>query len=264
MTDTLVFAIMEFDSLLKFAHIYQSRIWGGRRLETLFNRHLPDPKMQYGESWEICDRDQEQSICTLSNGQEISLHDLWVNHREDVFGRGMLKSESPRYPLLMKILDACEDLSIQVHPPASVASSLGGDPKTEMWYIVHAEPGSKIYAGLKNGVTSSLFEQSMNNGSVADCVQILSPESGDCLFIPSGMIHAIGAGLLIFEIQQNSDTTFRVFDWNRLGLDGQPRQLHLLQSLQSIDFVAPPPTFQYPDNRGTLVQCDFFNLSIHG
>lgn len=249
-----------FDSLLTFAPLYQTRVWGGRRLETLFGRELPEAQTPYGESWEISDREQEQSVCTLPDGVSMTLHELWMQHREAVFGRQLMQHPSPTYPLLMKILDACDDLSIQVHPPAAVAPELGGDPKTEMWFVVHAEPGAKIYAGLREGMTREVFEESIRTGSVAETVQVLQPRAGDCLFIPSGLIHAIGAGLVIYEVQQNSDTTYRVFDWNRVGLDGKPRALHVQESLTSIDFTSSPPSFQKADSEGRLITCEFFEI----
>ena len=249
-----------FDSLLTFQPLYQTRVWGGRRLETLLNRALPEANTPYGESWEISDRPAEQSICTLIGGKQISLHDLWTQHREAVFGKALLNHPAERYPLLMKILDARDDLSIQVHPPAHLAAELGGDPKTEMWFVVHAGQGAKIYAGLRQGVNREAFKQSIRDGTVSDCVQVLEPKSGDCLFIPSGMIHAIGAGLVIYEVQQNSDTTYRVFDWNRVGLDDQPRALQVQESLRSIDFSATSPDFQQPDAQGVLIDCEFFKI----
>jgi mannose-6-phosphate isomerase len=249
-----------FNTLLTFQPLYQSRVWGGRHLETLLNRVLPESQTPYGESWEISDRPGEQSLCTLSDGHNVSLNDLWMHHREAVFGSTLLSYPALRYPLLMKILDACDDLSIQVHPPAHLAAEFGGEPKTEMWFVVHAAPGAKIYAGLHPGVTRDVFKQSIAEGTVADCVQVLEPQAGDCLFIPSGMIHAIGAGLLIYEIQQNSDTTYRVFDWNRLGLDGQPRALHVEASLRCIDFTSPAPAFQKANAAGNLIQCEFFDV----
>jgi mannose-6-phosphate isomerase len=249
-----------FDSLLTFAPLYQTRVWGGRRLETLLGRQLPEAETPYGESWDLSDRELEQSAVSLPDGDSITLNQLWRQHREAVFGAALAAHPAPRYPLLMKILDACDDLSIQVHPPAAVASELGGDPKTEMWYVLHAEPGSKIYAGLHEGMTRETFEESIRAGTVAEAVQVLEPRAGDCLFIPSGLIHAIGAGLVIYEVQQNSDTTYRVFDWNRVGLDGKPRQMHVQESLRSIDFAEPPPDFQKADELGRLVACEFFEI----
>ena len=244
---------MSYDHPIRFLPHYQTRVWGGRRLESVFHRELPTQE-PFGESWEVSDRSEAMS--TTPDG--VSLNDLWQNHRQTVFGD--VKSASGHFPLLMKILDACDDLSIQVHPPADVAPGLGGEPKTEMWFIAHADPGAKIYAGLRAGVTRAQFEEAIQNGTVADLVHVLQPRSGDCLFIPSGRIHAIGAGLLIFEIQQNSDTTYRVFDWNRVGLDGQPRTLHLQESLRSIDFTSSPPGFQQPDAEGRLITCEFFDV----
>ena len=129
-----------------------------------------------------------------------------------------------------------------------------------MWFVIHAEQGTKLYAGLCQGVTREAFEQSIREGAVADCVQVLEPRAGDCLFIPSGQIHAIGAGLVIYEIQQNSDTTYRVFDWNRVGFDGHPRALHLQESLRSIDFTSRAPSIQRPDAEGRLINCEFFTI----
>jgi mannose-6-phosphate isomerase len=138
--------------------------------------------------------------------------------------------------LLVKILDATETLSVQVHPPASVAARLGGEPKTEMWYITDATPEAVLYAGLRQGVTREEFERRIREGTVAETLHRIPVRTGDAMFLPSGRLHAIGAGNVIFEIQQNSDTTYRVFDWNRVGLDGRPRDLHVEQSLASIDF----------------------------
>lgn len=251
-------------SPLTFQPLPQQRIWGGRQLETQFHRRLPDPSAPYGESWDLVDRPDAQSVVTggMPSLVGLTLNDLWTHHRKEVFGSSLESHPSQRFPLLMKILDAREDLSIQVHPPEALAHQLNGEPKTEMWFIAHAEPGAKIYAGLRPGVTREQFIASTKDGTVADLVHVLHPRSGDCLFIPSGRIHAIGAGLLIYEIQQNSDTTYRVFDWNRLGLDGKPRELHVEQSLASIDFTDFAPTFQTPTSNGLLIDCPFFEIRL--
>lgn len=247
---------MPFTQPIRFIPIHQSRVWGGRRMETLLGQTLPDQTTPFGEAWAVSDRPEAQSV----TADGLSLHDLWANHRNEVFGTKAPSSE--RFPLLMKILDACNDLSIQVHPPASMAATLKGEPKTEMWFIAHADPGAKIYAGLKPGVTRADFEQALQNGSVAEVVHVIEPHTGDCLFIPSGRVHAIGAGLLIYEIQQNSDTTYRVFDWNRVGLDGKPRALHVHESLQSIDFDDFAPQVQRIETDGTLVKCEYFDVKL--
>ncbi len=247
-----------FDRLLRFTPLYQTRVWGGRRLETVLHRTLPD-RQPYGESWELVDREREQSVVADGPLAGWPLHRLWTDHREAVFGSRHLASTSPRFPLLIKILDCVDDLSIQVHPPAVLAAALQGEPKTEMWYVAHADPSARIYAGLRRGVTRADFERALRDGTVAECVHHVDAHTGDSLFVPSGRLHALGRGLLIYEIQQNSDTTYRVFDWNRQGLDGRPRALHIAESMQSIDFADVEPAL----DRGltTLAACEFFRVT---
>lgn len=227
---------------LTFQPIFKERVWGGRNLQRLFAKSLP-PGPPIGESWEISDRPGDVSV--IANGPLAGkdLHWLVENHREALLAGARL--EAGRFPLLIKLLDAQEKLSLQVHPPADKAKELGGDPKTEMWYIADAEPDAELYVGLKRGVTKTEFERKIADGSVADCFHRIRVMPGDAMFLPSGRVHAIGAGLVIFEIQQNSDTTYRVFDWNRLGLDGKARELHVAQSLASMDFNDfEPPLIQ--------------------
>jgi mannose-6-phosphate isomerase len=218
---------------LTFRPIFKERVWGGRRLAELFGKHLP-PHVPIGESWEISDRPGDVSV--ISNGPLAGKDLHWVlEHYEDRL-LGNASSEKGRFPILVKLLDAREKLSLQVHPPAHKAAVLGGEPKTEMWYIAEADPGAELYVGLKTGTTRGLFEKALRDGTVENCFHRQPVAAGDAMFLPSGRVHAIGAGLVIFEIQQNSDTTYRVHDWNRVGLDGKPRDLHLEQSLASIDF----------------------------
>ena len=160
------------------------------------------------------------------------------------------------------MLDAQERLSLQVHPPAELAGTLEGEPKTEMWYLAHAEAGAEVFAGLAEPTDRAQFETALNEGRAADLIHRISVEKGDAIFIPSGRIHAIGAGCLIVEIQQNSDTTYRVFDWNRLGLDGRPRTLHIDHSLQSTDFADVRPALQPPAKgpSGHVASCAFFQV----
>src|SRR5262249_1131753 len=153
-----------------------------------------------------------------------SLRWLMEKHARDVLGAGA--SPGSRFPLLIKILDAQETLSVQVHPPAKQAAALGGEPKTEMWYITDTTGKAALFVGLKRGVTRAEFERRIADGTVAEALHRIPVKAGDAMFLPSGRLHAIGAGNVLFEIQQNSDTTYRVFDWNRKGLDGKPRELH--------------------------------------
>ena len=219
---------------LIFQPRFKERIWGGRELERLYGKRLPAGK-SIGESWEISDRSGDASV--IANGPLAGQNLRWLmeQHAAEILGAAQPAAEG-RFPLLCKILDAREKLSLQVHPPAGKARELRGEPKTEMWFITDAAPDSCLYVGLKNGITRAEFESRIADGSVADCFHRLPVRAGDAMFLPSGRVHAIGDGLVIFEIQQNSDTTYRVFDWNRVGLDGQPRELHVAQSLASIDF----------------------------
>lgn len=218
---------------LTFQTIFKERVWGGRELGRLYGKKIPAGAI--GEAWEISDRPGDISI--IANGPLAGKNLRWLmeNHAAEVLGDAKATAES-RFPLLCKILDAREKLSLQVHPPAHKAAELRGEPKTEMWFIADAAPGASLYVGLKRGVTRAEFEQKISDGTVADCFHKISVKPGDTMFLPSGRVHAIGDGLVIFEIQQNSDTTYRVFDWNRLGLDGKPREMHVAQSLASIDF----------------------------
>jgi mannose-6-phosphate isomerase len=133
----------------------------------------------------------------------------------------------PRFPLLIKIIDARDTLSLQVHPPPQKAAELGGEPKTEMWYVARAAPGAELFVGLKRGVDRAEFERKLARHTVAGCIHRIPVQAGDAMFLPSGRVHALGAGIMLFEIQQNSDTTYRVFDWNRLDEHGQGRALHV-------------------------------------
>ncbi|HWC61335.1 MAG TPA: type I phosphomannose isomerase catalytic subunit [Verrucomicrobiae bacterium] len=218
---------------LIFHPIFKERIWGGRAIEKLYGKKLP-ADVPIGESWEISDRPGDASV--IANGPLAGKDLRWLmeHHERELLGNA--KSANGRFPLLIKILDAQEKLSLQVHPPAAKAAELKGEPKTEAWYIADAAPGAELYVGLKNGVTRAEFQQKIRTGAVAECFHRVPVKAGDTMFLPSGRVHAIGAGLVIFEIQQNSDTTYRVFDWNRVGLDKKPRELHVAESLASIDF----------------------------
>jgi mannose-6-phosphate isomerase len=166
------------------------------------------------------------------------------------------------FPILVKWLDCQEKLSLQVHPPADIAPALGGEPKTENWYVVDATADATLMAGLKNGVTREDFEIGLKNNDLEPLVHTMHVQAGESIFIPSGRLHAIGGGNLILEIQQNSDTTYRVYDWGRVGLDGTPRELHIEESLKSTDFNDFEPQTLKPSNESEqiLAQSDVFDL----
>lgn len=240
---------------LTFTPLFMERIWGGRDLETLFAKPLP-PSVPIGESWEIVDRPEAQSIVRGSELCGQSLQSLWQEHRREIFGK---VDNAERFPLLIKLLDAREKLSVQVHPPPAVAAQLGGEAKTEFWYIAKAAPGAEVFVGLKKDSSRSSIEEALIEGQVEEHLHRVSVRTGDAMFLPSGRVHAIGAGSVIVEIQENSDTTYRVFDWNRLDATGAPRALHLEESMRSIDFDDHEPALIAPGSE-SLVRHDLFHV----
>jgi mannose-6-phosphate isomerase len=218
-------------AFLRFEPIFQERVWGGRVLETKLGRKLPGPA-PYGESWEIVDRPEAQSRIVGGADAGKTLRHVIEERAAEVMGPRWPATRA--FPILVKWLDCRERLSLQVHPPAAVAGKLGGEPKTENWYIAEAEPGAAVLAGMRDGVTVDEFARSLKDNTAEKLVRRLETRAGDSLLIHSGVIHAIDGGNLILEIQQNSDTTYRVYDWGRVGLDGKPRALHVEQSIESV------------------------------
>jgi mannose-6-phosphate isomerase len=251
---------------LTFQPIFKERLWGGHNLATLYAKALP-PGQRIGESWEISDRPGNESVIARGPLRGKTLH--WLMEQCPAELLGPRRKMPPRFPLLIKIIDAQETLSLQVHPPAAMAAQLGGEAKTEMWYVARAGPGAEFFVGLKKGVGRAEFESKLARQTVAECFHRIAVQPGDAMFLPSGRVHALGARTVIFEIQQNSDTTYRVFDWNRLDDQGKGRQLHVEQSLASIDFadIEPPllPRQTTPANPGTirpLVKNELFEVSL--
>lgn len=248
---------------LCFEPIFQERIWGGRKLAELLGKKLP-PNVRIGESWEIVDRPEAQSVVTNGPLKGKSLHDLWTQHREEVFGEAPKTAREARalpnrFPLLIKLLDAQEKLSLQVHPPNKIASRLGGQAKTECWYVAAAQPQAELFLGFTRLLTRDKFEEALRNGTAADYVHQIRVKAGDSMFLPAGRLHAVGAGNLLVEIQQNSDTTYRVFDWNRVDASGKRRQLHVNQALQCIDFTDVAPKLVEPKGE-LLVRHKLFEI----
>jgi mannose-6-phosphate isomerase len=218
-------------AFLRLQPLYQDRVWGGRALEGALGRALPDGR-PIGESWEIVDRPEAQSVVVGGRFDGRTLREVIANHAAEIMGPGWPADRA--FPILVKWLDCKERLSLQVHPPAAVAPELKGEPKTENWYIAACAPDSHLIVGLKRGVTRARFEQALADLTLEDCVHRFPVTTGDSILVHSGQIHAIDGGNLILEIQQNSDTTYRVYDWGRVGLDGKPRAMHVEQSLKSI------------------------------
>ena len=220
-----------------FEPIFMERVWGGRRLESLYRKPLPSAAL-IGESWEIVDRTEAQSVVHEGPLRGKTLHDLWCKHRAEIFGR---VPDTPRFPLLCKLLDAAENLSLQVHPPKGIAEKLGGESKTEFWFVAHAAPKARIYAGFKKGAAPENFKKALDEGRVEKYLHSLEVNAGDAIFLPSGRIHALGAGNVIVEIQENSDTTYRLYDWDRSKKGAASRQMHIPQAMQCLDFADVEP-----------------------
>ena len=244
--------------VLQFQPIYQERVWGGRRLETLLGRGLP-PGPPIGESWEIVDRPEAQSRVRGGRFGGSSLRDLIAKHGAEVMGPKWPASRP--FPILVKWLDCSDRLSLQVHPPAEVAPSLGGEPKTENWYVAHSVPSASLFVGLKAGVTREAFAKALAEDTAETCVNKVPVTAGDSILVRSGQVHAIDAGNLILEIQQNSDTTYRLYDWGRKGLDGKPRKLHVEESMKSILWNEGPPSLvRAAPTSGVIASCDEFTI----
>ena len=248
---------------LLFAPIYRRYIWGGRRFVEALGRDLP-PGEDYAESWELVDRpDRPDEESVVSHGPLAgrTLGELVRGHGRELLGR---HAPQPRFPLLFKFLDACRDLSVQVHPDDARAARLSPPDlgKTEAWYVVDAAPGSRIYAGLREGVGREQLAAAIRAGTCADVLHSFAARPGDCIFIPAGTVHAIGAGLLVAEIQQSSDVTYRLHDWNRTGPDGKPRPLHLEAGLEAVSRFGPvdPTPLASTSSPGVrrLAACDYF------
>ena len=247
-----------------FQPVLKENVWGGHLLGQVYRKNAPAGKT-IGESWEVTDRSEGVSLIVNGPLAGKDLRWLMENHAKEVLGSAA--SLNGRYPLLVKIIDARQMLSLQVHPPAAIAAQLGGEPKTEMWVVTQAAPGAEIFVGLRHGVTRQDFEQRLKEGGLETCFHRIAVKPGDAVFLQSGRVHALGAGVMIFEIQQNSNTTYRLFDWNRVGLDGRPRELHLKQALASIDFddlepqlIRPRPEFINGVETSELVNDPLFKV----
>ncbi len=248
---------------LRFHPIFRRYLWGGRRLGTVLGKPIGH-ESDYAESWEIVDRGEDQSVVAYGPLAGKTLGELVRSDGKALLGRHY---PQPRFPLLCKFLDAHVQLSVQVHPNDQQAAQLASSDfgKTEAWVILASEPGSYIYAGVRRGFDRRALEREIARGTCELCLHRFEPRVGDCLFLPAGTVHALGPGLLVAEIQQSSDTTYRLYDWNRRGPDGKTRMLHIEQALEVIDFERGPvaPQFPQPTDRPfveQLVRCDKFVL----
>ena len=238
-----------------FEPIFMERVWGGRRLQALFGKPLP-PQVSIGESWEMVDRPEAQSVVRDGPLRGMTLNGLWSDRREEVFGD---VPDAPRFPLLIKLLDAQENLSLQVHPPRAIAQQLGGESKTELWYIVDAAPGAKLYAGFRKGTRRESFLEALKRGTVEEHLYAVDVKAGDAIFLPSGRMHALGAGNVLVEVQENSDTTYRIYDWNREKSGRPARRMHITEAMQCVDFDDVEPGLLRAQNE-LLVRNELFEV----
>jgi mannose-6-phosphate isomerase len=221
---------------LRFQRHFLEKVWGGRALETRPGIALPPGKI--GETWELVDRPGENSLVATGGLAGLALHELVQRHGKDLLGK-VPAGKDGRFPLLVKYIDAADNLSVQVHPcDASAAGIPGAEAKTEAWYVLDARPGSLLYAGVRPEVTAREFERVAAGPEVLDMLLAWPARPGDCMLVPGGTVHAIGAGVTILEVQQNSDTTYRLWDWGREG-----RATHVEQALRCVRYGEPerPP-----------------------
>jgi mannose-6-phosphate isomerase len=260
---------------LKFKPRLVEKMWGGRKIETVVGKSLPAGK-PIGESWEIYDfppgvvegsKDWVSADVATGPLAGKTLHELVKQYGKEITGDVALVGTEGQFPILIKYLDAREDLSVQVHPPKEYADSHpGAHLKTEAWYVVQNDPGARLLKGLKRGVTKDAFEAAIKDGTVESMIESVPVKSGECYYLPSGTVHALGAGILAAEVQTPSDTTFRVFDFNRVDPStGKTRGLHVPQAMECIDFSGKPEPHQVKSHVAghfttvtKLVQSPFF------
>jgi mannose-6-phosphate isomerase len=252
---------------LTFEPVFRDYVWGGRSLETLFARRLPPGII--AESWEVSGHASSPTRVDSGSWRGETLPEVLAVLGADLVGsRSAAMLARGTFPLLIKLLDANRDLSLQVHPDDAYAAAHehGELGKTEMWYILHARPGAELIYGLARGATRKTFHAALDAGRLETQLYRLPVALGDVVFIPAGTVHALLAGLVVAEVQENSDTTYRVYDWGRLGADGQPRPLHIEKALEVIDFSRVEPGLARPEviaernglKRERLVACPHF------
>lgn len=218
---------------LTFKDIFKAKPWGGRALARVSGKHLP-AREPIGESWEVADHAHGMSVVADGPVAGRSLRELMRRHGESLLGRD---ARGVRFPLLVKLLDARERLSAQVHPDDDCARAMGLKDvgKTEAWYVVESRKNGRIIAGLKSKLALPRLREAAADGSLGEVLKAISPSAGEVWLCPAGTVHALGPGVVLLEVQQNSDSTFRLYDWGRVGLDGKPRQLHVEESIRAIN-----------------------------
>lgn len=237
----------------KFKSIYKELVWGGNQLQLLFNRNLPSDKV--GESWDICTHKNGTSVVANGNLAGKTLQELLEIYPAQIVGTKA--SKSGRFPLLIKWIDANDKLSIQVHPADDYAYRVEGEPgKTEAWYIMTAKDNARIVYGLAENMSRERFTAAIDAGNVGDTLRYVPVKTGDMIFVPAGLVHALLEGVVVCEVQQNSDTTYRVYDYDRIDTAGKSRELHINKALDVIDFKTQPST----DFSKRKIECKYFSM----
>ena len=253
---------------LKFEPILKQTLWGGDKIIPF--KHLNSDLKGVGESWEISGVENNESVVANGPDKGLTLADMVRKYREELVGEANYARFGNKFPLLIKFIDAKQDLSIQVHPTDELAkkrhNSMG---KTEMWYIVDCEPGAYLYYGFQKEISKAEFKERIENNTLLEVLNKVPVHKGDVFFISAGTLHAIGKGILIAEIQQNSNTTYRIYDYGRVGADGKPRQLHV-EKAQMVTRLAPPDREPKPQGqperfpggvRTLLSSCEYFTVT---
>lgn len=240
-------------------------VWGGNLLKPLKGR--PADHQPIGESWEISCIPDSPSVVKNGALAGRTLASLVQTYGEQLVGQRVFQRHGTEFPLLVKFIDAAQDLSIQVHPGDELARARHGKlGKTEMWYVMHAQPGASLLAGLREPLTPDEYERRVQDGTIVSALARHEVYEGDVFFIPAGRIHAICGGIMVCEIQQSSDITYRLFDYNRLGLDGKPRQLHTAEARDAIDYrVLHDYRTHYvwtPEGIAQIADCDYFTVNL--
>jgi mannose-6-phosphate isomerase len=214
---------------LRLKPVYKDYIWGGDKIIRLY--HRGEKPGVYAESWEVSDRTDGMSVVANGPLAGRTLHEVVQSLGPNLLGS---RVRSPVFPLLIKLIDSRDRLSVQVHPDDDTAKRFGGEAKTEMWYVLDAEPDAGVFAGLKPGIGEKQFNEALRTKRFKDILTFVPVARGDAIFVPGGRVHAIDAGCLLLEVQQNSNTTYRIYDWDRVGADGRPRPLHLREAIRVI------------------------------
>jgi len=250
---------------LRFHPIYKPLIWGGEKLRECYGK--TDAPKKTGESWEISQ--VEDNISLVSNGflENKSLEEIIQIYKGELLGQRVFERFGPRFPLLTKFIHSNDDLSIQVHPGDEYAAEHHGENgKTEMWYILDSEKDAQLIVGFNRDINRDIMFEKLNDGSLKDVLHFEKVTEGDVIFLPEGRIHALGPGIVLAEIQQTSDMTYRIYDWDRVGVDGKPRELHIEHALNVLDykaFASYKTSYEHQMNTSVkLVECPYFSTQL--